>query len=242
MDTPSVPKDPVKSGAVERIIGALRKNEGFRHLWLGGTGMGKTVANRTIIEYIRKQKLVDITLTVDDKDRWKPQYQGMYRKNPEHLQTEMRKAGEDASHIVFRGAAFEGNIADDIEHESVSSLAWDLVRLRPARVLVNVDELADATNGHQAWNGQTLPALYRKGRGVGISVLASTQLPQQLPRDAFGLSDTIGIFRITAREAKYLADYRVIGHEDIERVSKLEVGQWILYDKASPDDGSVYRF
>ena len=234
--------EPIRAGVLENITVALRKKEGFRHLWLGDSGMGKTAANRILIEWVLKNKLVDQVLTIDNKDRWKSQYDGCFRANPQHLRQEPPKSNEETRHIVFRGIALTRSLEHDVDINDVAKMGWDMVRLMPCSVLINIDELADATNGHQSWSSEEVPQIYRKGRGVGYSVTATTQLPQLLPREAFGLPDTIGIFRMTAREASYLKNYRVITEEEINEIASLEIGQFRLYRKSFPVDRNIYKF
>lgn len=226
------------------ITAPLAKREGFRHLWLGDSGQGKTYANQRFVAWLLIHKKVDLMLTIDDKNRWAPQFRGAYRANPEHLAREPL-GPQDAvkNHIVFRGVAHDGNIASTVKVDDVSRMAWDLVRIKPARVCLNIDELSDATNGFQAWKGDYTPQVYRKGRGVGISIIAGTQLPQSLPREAFGLSETISIFRLDAREVTYLRRYNVIGPDLEQVIPTLQVGEWILYSKGRGGwNGRVYRF
>jgi hypothetical protein len=230
--------DPFASGAIDKIASSLRNRDGFRHLWLGDTGMGKTEANKELISSIQRTKLIDITLTVDDKNRWKPQYQGTFRANPEHLKREPIREGEDTSNIVFRGIALTTDLNDGVNPADVARMGWELVRLHPCSILLNIDELADATNGYQHWVEEVIPQIYRKGRGVGLSIIAANQLPQLLPREAFGLSDTIGVFRLS----EYLYRYRVIEKEDIAIIENLKVGEWRLFQKSAPRDSNIYKF
>lgn len=220
----------------------LRKREGFRHLWLGDSGMGKTTANVILLNHIRRQRLANLIVTVDDKARWVQQYKGLTRIAPHHLRSEPPKAGEDAGHIVFRGIAYAGRRQDIIDHTAVSDMCWDLVAQSPCSVVLNIDELADATNGHQTWDGESLAQIYRKGRGAGLSVVASTQLPQLLPREAFALPETVCVFRLSGREAKYLYDYRVIAKSDIPVIEGLKVGEFRFFRKSQPADANIYRF
>lgn len=247
--------DPISAGVNEMITGALKKREGFRHLWLGDSGMGKTIANKSLIEWLQKLKRINMFLSVDDKNRWEAQYEGTYRINPEHLKSKppgrIWKDGklvkEDPNNIVFRGISYSDPDTgkapfENVDINAVAEMAWDLVRLQPITVLVNLDELADATNGYQAWAKQNMPQTYRKGRAVGISIVATTQLPQLLPREAFGLSDTIGIFRMSSREAEYLKKFNVIGAEDVDAIANLKVGEFRLFRKSFPFDPNVYRY
>ncbi len=231
---------------LERITSSLKKKEGFRHLWLGDTGMGKTTANRELLKHVSRK--VDITLSIDDKNQYEAQYKGTERSNPDHLRREPVRRGENPRHIVFRGICESPralNAGEHISSESVAGMSWDLVRLRRIAVLINIDELADAVRANsQVWKDDTgfIAQAYRKGRSVGISITAGTQIPQMLPREAFGLSDTIGIFRMTSREAGYLYDQRVVDKAGMEVIEKLEVGQWILAQKSVPNDFTIWKF
>jgi len=249
-----------------KITELLRtKRFGFRHLWLGDSGMGKTEANKLLIDFCRaprgkeKKRLIDVTLHIDDKNKWEQQYEGTPRISPEHYRHSPasgsyefpcagsgRRLPEDKTNINFRGIAYTSPSGEspheDVSHESVAEMAWELVREAPIQVLTNIDELADATNGHQTWSGQLLPQMYRKGRAVGLSVVATTQLPQLLPREAFGLSDTIGIFRMSAREAAYLQRYNVIDKDEVDEIAGLQIGEFCLFRKSHPSDPTIYRF
>lgn len=243
------PKDTRDHDVLERICEPLLKTHpmGMRHLWLGDSGMGKTIANMLLIAWIRRRKLVQLTLTVDDKNAHEVQYEGgLLRTNPDHLRRKPPSGEEkdNASHVVFRGIADTKRPGPDVDNLifDTAQMAWDVVREHSTQVLLNIDELADATNGHQGWRDQTVAQTYRKGRAVGISVVATTQMPQLLPREAFGLSETIGIFRMSARELDYLAKYRVIEATELESIESLEVGEFRLFQKSRPLDPKVYKF
>jgi hypothetical protein len=236
--------DPRKT-VIPTILSPLfkKKPEGFRHLWLGDTGMGKTYANNILInDNIIKKRLIDIVLTVDDKDPEKSQYGGYQVINPNHLKYRF-PSKEESRHINFRGVAYRRDLRDTVSPDDVAQMGWDLIRESPVSVLINVDELADATNGHQGWLGDVTAQIYRKGRAVRLSVVATTQLPQLLPREAFALSETIGIFRMDAREASYLVKYRVLTPEMETQITKLTVGEFMLYRKGGGGwDGKIYKF
>lgn len=238
--------DPLRAGVCEYIAGSLARHppEGFRHLWLGDSGMGKTQANRILIEQVLKLKHVTMVLTTDDKSSWAAQYDGMCRIHPNDLRTNPPRSGEDRRHIVFRGIGITRTPSPEVANLpfDVAQMAWSLVRQHQCSILLNVDELADATNGHQSWNEEDIAQIYRKGRGVGISVVATTQLPQLLPREAFGLSDTIGVFRMSSRETKYLYSNNVLGKDQIDEIEALKVGEFRLFRKSHPLDPNVYKF
>lgn len=224
------------------ILKPLQKDNGFRHLWLGDTGMGKTFANELLIQYIRAHKLVDLILTLDDKDAHAAQYQGCERINPADLRSRPPLPNEIRDHIVFRGVAMTRKIGHGCDPDDLARLAWEVATQAKRKILVNIDELADATNGSQAWKAKTIAATYRKGRGVGICVVATTQLPQILPREAYGLSDTVCLFRMAGREAEYLASKKTITEENAAIIPTLEIGECLVYDKARGElDGQVVK-
>lgn len=243
--------EPIRAGVLGHICGSLMKQppEGFRHLWLGDTGMGKTEANRILITAVRKRRVVDLTITVDEKTAWTSQYENcgggqVHRISPEHLRANPPQQGEDPSHIIFRGVAMTRKLDGSLKNLPFDAavMASELVFQAQCSVLLNIDELADATNGFQSWEGDEIAELYRKGRGMGISIVATTQLPQSLPREAFGLSDTIGVFRMSGREADYLRQKNVIDASQVAEIQNLQVGEFRLYRKSHPLDPSIYKF
>lgn len=229
--------------AFQAIAAPLDRREGFRHLWLGDSGQGKTYANKAFVSWLLATRKIDLMLSVDDKNRWHAQFFGAYRANPEHLAKQPLTSRDNLrNHVVFRGVAYDGSLESTVKVDEVSRMAWELVRLKPARVCLNIDELSDATNGYQNWQGDYTAQVYRKGRGVGLSIIAGTQLPQSLPREAFGLSETIAIFRLEARELAYLRKHNVIGGEVENVIPRLKVGEWVLYSKGRGGwNGQIYK-
>jgi hypothetical protein len=230
------------------ITAPVTRGDGWRHLWLGNSGLGKSVANAKLIDWVLKHKKASVVLSLDDKSNFYAQYKGTYRANPRDLRTRMPAIGERKDHIVFRGVALTRKFDDGCSAEDLGKLAQEIVGSSRAIVVVNIDELADATNGGQAWKrGESdepaIAQVYRKGRGVGICITATTQLPQSLPREAFSLSDTIGFFRLSGREIEYLLRYKVITPEIAAMIPNLQVGEFILYDKNTGIcDGCIYKF
>lgn len=223
------------------IAAPLKVGSGFRVLFLGDSGLGKTFANRLFIAWLLRNKGVDIVLTLDTKNANKAEYPGACeRVNPADLRKRPPGYVEPRNHINFRGVAATRRLSEDCSPDEVARLAWELVTKKPLRVVLNIDELSDATNGAQGWKDKLVAATYRKGRGPGISVTATTQLPQTLPREAFGLSEVILMFRMSGREAAYLVRQKSITPESAEIVPTLVQGQCLIYDKNKGGlDGSI---
>lgn len=221
----------------------LAKDNGFRVLWLGDSGMGKSYANNLFVAWLLKSKLVDLVLTLDTKDPHNAQYPGgTERVNPADLRQNPPGPRESRNHITFRGVAKTRKLSEDCDPDDVARLGWELVTQRKTKVVLNIDELADCTQGGQGWTAKTVAATYRKGRGVSLSLSATTQLPQILPREAFALSEVVVLFRMSGREASYLLEKRAITPESAEIVPNLTVGQCVIYDKGrGPLDGKVVK-
>lgn len=253
-DTETPPKEPTpvpvkreRTSGLEALPYILRPctddGEGFLHLWLGNTRMGKTYANNILVAEVLKAKHSDVIFTIDDKNPQKPQYAGTQRANPPHLLSSPLRPDEDDRHINFRGVAYRANLDDACHHGDVASLVWNLKRTKPPlRLTLNIDELGDATNGRQSWLDDANAQIYRKGAGVGISTTATTQMPQIVPREAFGLSQTIGIFRLDAREIDYLVRYRLVTPDVVGLMAGLERGDFLLYVRGQGLLPNVFRF
>jgi hypothetical protein len=230
------------------ITAPAKRGDGWRHLWLGNSGCGKTYANVRFVDWCLRNGVSHLVLTLDDKSNFYAQYQGTFRANPSDLRKRKPQGREPSNHIVFRGVALTRKFNDGCSAQSVARLGQDIVASSRGFVLVNIDELADATNGGQAWtreegNESAIAQVYRKGRGVGLSITATTQVPQSLPREAFALSDTIGIFRLSGREIEYLLKQRAITPDLAAVIPTLQMGEFILYDKNQVAwDGKIYKF
>jgi hypothetical protein len=227
---------------VWQILAPIRHGAGTRHLWVGDTGMGKTTANRQLIDAALKLPTVAIVLTVDEKDPYEAQYKGTYRVDPEALASSPPGPTESRRHIVFRGVAVSRNPDQSVSCDSVAQMAWEIVYASDSKqgVILNLDELADALiPNSQNWEGNAIAGAYRKGRSVGISVIAGIQQPQLLPREAFGLAETMGLFRMDGREADYLRQKRVISQETADKLPNLQIGEFILSAKGARETGDV---
>lgn len=226
----------------ELIAKPLEKGDGFRHLWLGDSGMGKTIANTQFVDWLRATKRVDMILTLDDKSAFSTDYHGCERINVSDLRSNPPGPNEVRTHIVFRGVAKTRRRGHGCSPEELAVMAWEMATNSKCRTVLNLDELADATTGSQAWEAKTVALTYRKGRGVGICVTATTQLPQILPREAFALSETICLFRLSGREADYLVSKKAITPEVAAIIPTLPVGSCAVYDKnRGPLDGQVIK-
>jgi len=208
--------------------------------------MGKSVANQILISDLIRRKKVDLVLTIDDKTNRRCYYpDGVQVPTIGAYINDMPPASKNR-HVVFRGSAYRRDLNDIVTPGEVAQLAWDVVRVGEVQVLVNLDELANATPKQgQAWlkESATVASIFHKGRGAGVSITWTTQIPQFIPLAAFALSETMGIFRVDAREVDYLYSKRVISEQLLDVIPALDIGEWILYQKGRGGwDGHIYKF
>lgn len=236
--------NPLEPGqAIAKILEPFKRGEAIRHGWLGDSGMGKTFANVRLIDLMLRGRLVRMVITLDDKTPRGTPYIGAERAT---IADVIDDYPSDDRHIIVRGIAMNRQEEDDVDPGAVAQFAWDIVRAKDIDVAVNIDELADATPGQgQAWKKSSMPIAraFRKGRGAGVSVLWTTQIPQSLPLEAFGLSSTMGIFRLDGREVDYLRRKNVLEAKVAEIVPSLGIGEFIIYAKGGEGwDGNIYQF
>jgi hypothetical protein len=218
--------------ALAAILSPLRRRQATRHVWLGEPGQGKTTANRELIEMGLEEGLLDLVLTHDEKDPYDQQYPGTARVDPDDLARIPPRDNEDKRRIVFRGFAITLRHDQGCNPDSIARMAWEIVLQSRASIALNLDELTDCfIPNSQLWSGDYIGKAYRKGRSVGITVFATLQQPQMMPREVW-MAESMGIFRVSQHDAGYLASKRVITKEQIPIVTSLSVGEFLLLHKS----------
>lgn len=201
----------------------LQKGWGLRHLFIGYSGSGKTYANAILQHYLAQSV---ITISVDQKSKVTP-YAGAEVTSIADLPTvQLRQA-------VIRGMARGNELSDRVDFDKLAHAVW-LIARDGRQVALIYDELNDAQRsekyfarsvGAPSWNDY----LYRQGREWGASICAATQLPQEIPRCAYSLSDSIGFFRQEAHESEYYRRLHILSDDDIEVVANLPQYTFLLW-------------
>jgi len=207
----------------------LSKGWGFRHLWIGYSGSGKTFANAQLAAYTVKQGIV--TISVDQKSK-------ISRYSANCIDTEDALAEFKGRSCVIRGFASRGRMADRVDFNSLAKMVWVLAK-SGLRVALMVDELSDAQKSERHFDrpAGTYPwmeTLYRQGREMGISLGVATQLPQEIPRCAYSLSDSVAFFRQEAHESEYYRRVGIMSDEDIAYVAALPQWAFMLWRRGDP--------
>ena len=231
------------------ITASLHKGEGFRHLWVGYTGFGKTVANSILCQYLRDFSKM-VVIVVDQKNK-RCIYDGTQVVGNDDISKVKDRA------VIIRGAAITKKATDIAVFDSIARDVWAIAQNTDTMICLSPDELMDAATNGQAWKSPLLERryysdtqkrivterykdpwmdkLYRQGRVMGISVPAATQLVSEVPPSVLGMSETKGIFRQRGRELAYLERLGVIEKKSSEIVANLEIGEF-LFTKQGQND------
>jgi hypothetical protein len=220
---------------LEIITAPLRvKKEGFRHLWVGYSGYGKTVDNARLIQYIEDTVPKCFLISTDQKNRV-VLYPG------EQIVLVDQLGQIEGQSAVIRGAATTKCADDEIDFEALATRVWNLARATSVPIVLAIDELFDACSSSQTWGPlargkrkSEMDRLYRQGRVLGISLAVTTQVPQEIPRLAYAMSDTVCLFRMDGREIDYLHRLGIIDGEDANALQTFQIGDFLLCQKGQP--------
>jgi hypothetical protein len=223
---------------VRELLAPLRGGEGVRIGAVGITGSGKSYALREVVA--RAAPAIDVLYVIDDKDRAKD-WKGQARIDLDDARARplVRRRDGGSNVVVFTGDPFARRRPDP---ESIARDAWRVAAqgFTCAEVL---DELRRACRSPQHWEDPAgdCPRILTEGRSVGLSLLWGTQFPQEVPREAFSMSDVL-LFLCEAGELDYLVRKRVISQQQADVVSRLENGQFVVRRLGKPWDGTIFRF
>lgn len=229
--------------AARAALAPLAWGEGPRIGILGDSGTGKTHAARFIVSEYSKTVL-GYTVIVDDKGS-STSYAGDVRRDLAEFASKPPAAPPSVT--ILRGSIYEG---ETIDPETVAAWQWQMAARR-WKTLGVYDELTRAC-GNGTWrvkHSQVARAL-REGRSVGLATLWLTQLPQDVPREAFHETPVILCFRLdsTALYGDKMRPFLDGGVDQVIRalpaddVPPADRGKFVVLRRGRPWDRLVYRF
>jgi hypothetical protein len=209
----------------------LRKGWGLRHLFVGYCGSGKSNALLILNEYLKQHGI--ICIATDQKSRVSKYDSTIVVSETDLPQVQTRSC-------VIRGFAERKRMEDRIDFDELSRRIF-VIGQNGTRVALVIDELSDAAAGTKSFTRAKgarrlswLDTIYRQGRELGISIVAATQLPQEIPRASFSLSDTQGYFRQGGHESDYYYRLGILSERDTKILEELEDYEFILFRKSDP--------
>jgi hypothetical protein len=223
-----------KTECLSIITEPLSRDNGYRHLWIGYTGSGKSYNNVLLVQETEgSHKYLIVT---DQKNRVSAYVDNNTGMPVEisHIDALASVEPDNRNHIgaVIRGPRMTGNELDLIDFDEVGKKLWQL-SLEDKGVLFAVDELSDACAGERTWvKGDPKRAymrlLYTQGRTNRVSIAACTQHVQEVPRAAISNSDTIGIFCQDRKEVPYYRNNGFLDDREIDIVANLKQYEFLL--------------
>jgi hypothetical protein len=221
-----------KTECLSIITAPLSQDFGYRHLWIGYTGSGKTYNNLTLIDASEgSHRHLIIT---DQKNRVSPYtVLGEISEIPSVDAIDSVEP-DNRNHIsaIIRGPRMTGNETDLIDFDQLGAKIWS-ISLDDKGILFGIDELSDACDGERTWvRGDAKRAymrlLYTQGRTNRVSIAACTQHIQEVPRACVSNSDTMGIFCQDRKELPYYARNGFLDEREIEIVSNLKEYEFLF--------------
>lgn len=237
--------------AFEIIFAPLKYGEAPRVLFLGDSRCGKTeIMRRAAVEYTRREAN-GLVLVADDKDPYKPQFEGQYFRDPAELESPagIARLKPDPRIVVFRGDP-DNDSADGLFYESVATFQWKM-RKRGRRSLAIYDELDRAAkNGQWINNPSKIAWSYGKGGSAGVGSFAGTQETEAVPPQPFNQATCVVVVRMMGNPLRLLKqrNYCVDGVDSvIARLPGTELpppqrGYFVVLERGRPWNRRVYRF
>jgi hypothetical protein len=253
----------------DQLFAPLRKGEGVRIGLVGDSGCGKTWAARLLLAEWCRRVPNGFALVHDDTGPL--QFRGQVRR----FVTDIAKQplAPEPRIVIFRG---DERVRSGVNPSSLAEYAWRCAyRSPPVPMLLLLDELGRAAYaGH--WSHQPncpkrkgrgpggmssfnereaectcpLPAIFSWGRRSCVSVIWTTQSPQNAPREAFEQSSALVCVHMGGRGLRYLRDLdyldggaepAIARQPGTREVAAGAVPAYVMLERGSAWDGKEYR-
>lgn len=219
--------------ALELITGSLAEGDGYRHAWIGLTGVGKTFAAEKMLREPGRLVLVH-----DDSKRV-PQFNWLrYYSSPDAFKAAPAVETDALSAVGFRGDVYAG---ERCEVEDVAAFGMELAR-GGNHITVYIDELSRAVEGERTLRSPSMLAGFEVGRQMAQSWVYSTLHPRRVPDTLWTLTSSVGFFRLEQKVLNYLDRVLCLDDEMLATIAKLERGDFVLHRPGLEWDRTIYRF
>jgi hypothetical protein len=220
------------------LLAPLASGRGVRVVAVGVTGSGKSYALRELAA--RAAPSLDVVFAVDDSED-AGGWDGQRRIDLADCTSKplVGRAQGGSNVVVLTGDTFARR---PVDCEAVATEAWRLAA-RGFKAAVAFDELRRACASPQRWQTTAgdVARLFTEGRKVGLSALAATNFPQEIPREAIGQSVLL-VFALDGKERVYLERTSLVSPELARVIERLEERQFVVRRVGALTDPRVYRF
>ena len=224
-----------KTECLALITAPIANGFGYRHLWIGYTGCGKTFANKELLKASegahKRLVIVDQKTLIDEETP----YLDVGENEIPTVDSLDDVKPDDRGHTkaIIRGPGMTGNLDDMISFDLLARKLWT-VGLDGQGILFSPDELSDACEGERSWlrgmgdKRSYMRHLYTQGRTNRISIAANAQHVQEIPRAAISNSDTLGIFTQDRKELPYYKNSNFLDDREIEIIASLKEYEFLF--------------
>ena len=212
----------------------MKKGDGWRHIWLGDTGTGKTWAQRRLVDHPGQFVLIH------DDSKAQPEYPDVrYFRSPAEIYDVPPDEAATLTAVAFRGDPYAA-IVCEVDEVAGAALAFARSKFK---VRLVVDEWERAmSDGGRVLEAPNLRTCLTTGRAMGLSVAGGAQTPQRVGDVVINSASSVGLFRLGPRAVAYLDDRLKFDPEMLEVVPTLAVGDFVIHRPGHPWDRVVYRF
>ncbi len=220
------------------LLAPIENGDATRILFLGVTGSGKTSAARDLLAYATRDKTFEVILIHDSKLS-RPEFEGRVFASPDavyEFDTSDPACPDPIVVVCTIGSSVEAVCATGLE----------LARAG-IRVCVVIGELSKGvTDGGREITAPSLRTVLLEGRALGVSLIATTQMPTRTPPVFFDNSK-ICLFNPGRKSTAFLERIDAIGPDELGVVGGLAVmetggvGEFIVVATDRDWDGKVYR-
>lgn len=221
--------------ALALITAPLASGDGWRHLWLGDTGMGKSQSMMRQLIAVPGQLVL-----VHDVKSARPEFPELrYFRNPAEMLATPIDQVQSLSAAAFRGDPYAGIVCTA---EEVADVALRCARRRiPVRLVF--DELGKAvSDSGRSLESPSLLTGFCEGRAMGLSIAVGIQNPQRIPGIVIDQLSSVGILRCGPRALNYLDERLLFDREMLDAVAGLQLFECVLHRPGFPWDRTIYRF
>ena len=221
--------------ALALITEPMKRRDGWRHLWLGDTGTGKTYAQHRLVD------LPGQLTFIHDDSKADREYD---RDGVRYFRTAAELEALPVDEANFTAAAFRGDPYAGVvcEVEEVADLTLRCARRRwPTRLVVDEWDRAMSDGGRKL-EAPSLRTCLIFGRTMGLSVAGGAQIPQRVGDVIYNSASSVGLFRCGPAACNYIEERLQWDREMTEVIPTLAVGDFLLHRPGQPWDRTVYRF
>jgi hypothetical protein len=195
--------------------------------------MGKTHASRYLVA------VPGHLVLIHDDSKAQPEYDARYFATIDEAAAVSPQEAQTLTAVGFRGDPFR---SITIEVEQVA--AWALEHARrgtPVKLVVAEISRAMSDSG-KALESPALKYCLTQGRTMGLCVDWSAQTPQEVPFVAYTQSSSIACFQLEPPALNYLDSVHRWDPDMLATAQKLQRGEFVLRQPATPWDRTVYKF